>query len=97
MHLDEARIPVTDDVRGASELLGLDPLYIANEGTMLIAVDPSAETEALAALRSVAESREAVVIGRVMTRKISPVTIQRMLGAEQPVDEPTGALLPRIC
>ncbi|MFY9252331.1 MAG: hydrogenase expression/formation protein HypE [Fuerstiella sp.] len=97
MQLDETRIPITDDVRGASELLGLDPLYIANEGTMVIAVDPAAEAEALAALRSIPESHNAVVIGRVTARKVSPVTIQRMLGVEQPVDEPTGALLPRIC
>lgn len=97
MQLDESRIPITDDVRGASELLGLDPLYIANEGTMMIAVDPAAEADALAALRSIPEAHDAVAIGRVTERKISPVTIQRMLGAEQPVDEPTGAMLPRIC
>ncbi len=97
MHLNEQQIPVTDDVRGASELLGLDPLYVANEGTMVIAVDATAADDALAALRSVPETRQATVIGTVKERRISPVTIQRMLGGEQPVDEPTGALLPRIC
>lgn len=97
MQLDEASIPVSDDVRGASELLGMDPLYIANEGTMLLAVDRSREQQALAALRSVPETSNAVTIGRVTDRKISPVTIHRMLGGEQPVDEPSGALLPRIC
>jgi hydrogenase expression/formation protein HypE len=97
MQVDEAKIPITDDVRGASELLGLDPLYIANEGTMMIAVDSAAEANALAALRSVPETQNAAVIGRVTQRKISAVTIQRMLGGEQPVDEPSGALLPRIC
>lgn len=97
LHLNEAQIPVTDDVRGASELLGLDPLYIANEGTMVIAVDPAAADAALAALHSLPETRHAAVIGTVKERRISPVTIQRMLGREQPIDEPTGALLPRIC
>ena len=97
LQLDESSLPVTDEVRGACELLGLDPLYIANEGTMIIAVDSSAETEAIAALQTVPESRAAVRIGQAARRRISPVTIQRLLGGEQPVDEPTGALLPRIC
>lgn len=97
LQLDEASIPVTDDVRGACELLGLDPVYIANEGTMVVAVDSSAADNALSALRAVPETANAVVIGRATDRKISPVTIQRMLGGEQPIDEPTGAMLPRIC
>lgn len=97
MRLDEHLIPVTDDVRGASEIFGLDPLYIANEGTMVIAVEPEAEARVLEALQSVPVSGNAAVIGRVTEAGISPVTIQRMLGGEQPVDEPTGAPLPRIC
>lgn len=97
MQLDERSIPVTDDVRGVCELLGLDPLYIANEGTMVIAVDPAAADETLSALHAIPETAGAVVIGRVTKAKLCPVTIQRMLGGEQPLDEPTGAPLPRIC
>ena len=97
MTLQESRIPISDGIRGASELLGIDPLYSANEGTMLIAVDPSAEEQSLAALRSVPETRFASRIGTVTKAGISGVTIQRVLGSEQPVDEPTGSLLPRIC
>jgi hydrogenase expression/formation protein HypE len=97
MQLTETALPVTHEVRGACELLGLDPLYIANEGTMVIAVDAAAESAAIAALQSVSESQHAVRIGTVVNRKVAPVTIQRLLGTEQPVDEPRGVLLPRIC
>lgn len=97
VRLDEQAIPVSGEVRGACELLGLDALHIASEGTMVLAVDPAAEDEALSALREIPETQGAMTIGRVTGRKASPVTIQRLLGGEQPVDEPTGALLPRIC
>jgi len=97
MTLEESAIPVNDEVRGACELLGIDPLHSANEGTMLIAVDPSAEEQTLAALRSVPQTALAAKIGTVQSAGIAAVTIQRLLGSEQPVDEPTGALLPRIC
>ena len=97
MILDESRIPVSDEVRGACELLGIDALYSANEGTMMIAIDPSAAEQALATLQSVPESRFATVIGHVAAAGVSPVTIRRLLGSEQPVDEPTGTMLPRIC
>ena len=97
MTLQESQIPVNEEVRGASELLGIDPLHAANEGTMLVAVAPEAVDDALAALRSVSESRLAACIGAVTEAGVVPVTIQRLLGTEQPVDEPTGAQLPRIC
>ncbi|APZ91462.1 Hydrogenase isoenzymes formation protein HypE [Fuerstiella marisgermanici] len=97
MQLSESLISVTAEVRGACELLGMDPLYIANEGTMVVAVDPTNEAEALAALKSCPQTQGAVRIGTVQPKTISPVTITRLLGVEQPVDEPTGAMLPRIC
>jgi hydrogenase expression/formation protein HypE len=97
MELNEAAIPVNDAVRGACELLGIDPLHSANEGTMLLAVDSAAEEQTLAVLRSHPQTRHATRIGFVQEASISPVTIQRLLGSKQPVDEPTGTLLPRIC
>ena len=97
MQLEESLIPVTDVVKGTCELLGLDPLYIANEGTMMIAVDSSAESAAIAALQTDPVTQYAAKIGTVGERSISPVTIRRLLGGEQPVDEPAGAMLPRIC
>lgn len=95
--LTDACIPVTDEVRGACELLGLDPLYVANEGTFVVTVAPDAAAGALAALRGVSQSHEAAIIGTVCVRGICPVTSIRALGTAQPVDEPSGAPLPRIC
>jgi hydrogenase expression/formation protein HypE len=95
--IDESSIPLTPDVRGASELLGLDPLHIANEGTMLIAVSRGSGDAAVAALRRSPVSATAAVIGRVAEKNFAPVTIVRSLGRELPLDEPLGVLLPRIC
>ncbi|MEZ6061331.1 MAG: hydrogenase expression/formation protein HypE [Planctomycetaceae bacterium] len=95
--LNEAQIPVTSDVRAVCELLGLDPLHIACEGTLVAAVAPEAATAAVESLRTLSVSKEAAVVGTVGPKSICPVTIQRSLGREQPVDEPSGSPLPRIC
>ncbi len=97
MNLHERDIPVGSDIRGACELLGLDPLHVANEGTFVAVVAADAVEDALAALRSFPQTEGAAAIGQVVDRKIAPVTIQRTLGSERPLDEPAGALLPRIC
>lgn len=95
--IDEQTVRVSPDVRGACELLGLDPLHVANEGTMVVAVEPEGVETALAALRSLPESAQATRIGTVTARQVAPVTIRRTLGSEQPLDDPLGAPLPRIC
>lgn len=95
--LTEARIPVGDDVRGACELLGLDPLYVANEGTIVAAVHPDVADQALSALRRISGCESAAIIGEVRLKGLSAVTIQRALGGPLPLDEPSGAPLPRIC
>lgn len=97
MAVQESAIPVSGDVRGACELLGLDPLYVANEGTFLAAVKPRASDRALQVLRTFPRFRSAVAIGRATAAMNSAVVIQRLLGSLQPVDEPAGAPLPRIC
>ncbi|MEQ1829509.1 MAG: hydrogenase expression/formation protein HypE [Pirellula sp.] len=97
MKLDGSKIPVSVEVQGVCELLGLDPLYVANEGTFLAAVAPTAADMAIEVLRSLAVSKSAKTIGRVLAKQSSPVVIERMLGVLQPVDEPSGAPLPRIC
>ncbi len=97
MMLDESKIPVSDEVRGVCELLGLDPLYVANEGTFVAAVSPTAAAKAIDVLGSLHVSKSAKAIGCVMNKQSSPVVIERMLGVLQPVDEPSGAPLPRIC
>ncbi len=95
--VDENKIPVNHVVRGLCEILGLDPLFVANEGTMLVAVPDEFACRAVEALRQTAVSANAVCFGRVSQRKIAPVTVIRSLGREIPLDEPSGAFLPRIC
>jgi hydrogenase expression/formation protein HypE len=95
--VEESQIPVTDDVRGACELLGLDPLHIACEGTMAIAVPPGWGHAAARALRECPDSDAAAPIGQAVARAIAPVTVRRILGRFQPLDDPGGSLLPRIC
>ena len=97
MGIDESRIPVTPDVRGACELLGLDPLHIANEGTILLAVDCRHVKQVTATLRAESSGKQAGVLGAVMSREATPVIVRRMTGALRPLDEASRTLLPRIC
>jgi hydrogenase expression/formation protein HypE len=95
--LEEHWIPVRREVRGACEILGLDPLYIANEGTIVIAVDSATATDVVDLLRLIPGCERAAVIGKVCEAGNCPVTIRRAMGIELPLDEPSGAPLPRIC
>jgi hydrogenase expression/formation protein HypE len=97
MLIREQALPVTPEVRGACELLGLDPVYIAGEGVMVVAVPPGHSEAALAALHGVRETVAAVRIGTVRARTVVPVLIERASGREMPLDEPLAAHLPRIC
>jgi hydrogenase expression/formation protein HypE len=93
----ESQLPVTDEVRGACELLGLDPIHVANEGTMVVAVPANSVAAALDALRTVEEAAQSVVVGEVESRGLAPVVVRRVTGSAIPLDEPVGAPLPRIC
>lgn len=95
--LDERCLPVHSLTRNACELLGLEPLHLACEGTMLLAVSPCAASSAVSALRSTEAGKHAAIIGNVKQRSIAPVIIRRILGREQSLDEPSGSPLPRIC
>lgn len=95
--IDERSVPVTPQVRGMCELLGLDPLHVANEGTMVVAVREGSGKAAVGALSAVPTARDAATIGRVQRKGVSPVVVQRGLGRYLPLDEPLGAPLPRIC
>lgn len=97
MMLDEAAIPVREAVRGACELLGLDPLYIANEGK-LIAFCPAVQAERLlAAMRAHPLGRDAAVIGHVTAEDPALVQMRTPLGGARVVDWLNGEPLPRIC
>ncbi|MEX1095373.1 MAG: hydrogenase expression/formation protein HypE [Planctomycetales bacterium] len=88
---------VTPEVRGVCELLGLDPLHIACEGTMVIAIPRKDADAALDALRTVPISANATRIGTVIESRTAPVLIRRTSDRLVPLDEPLGAPLPRIC
>ncbi|MCA0241975.1 MAG: hydrogenase expression/formation protein HypE [Proteobacteria bacterium] len=97
MRLQEAAIPVHAEVEAACELLGLDPLYIANEGKLVTAVAPEHADAALAALRAHPLGREAACIGRVVDDAQRFVQLATRFGGERIVDWLSGEPLPRIC
>jgi len=97
VELEEAAIPVADEVRGACELLGLDPLYVANEGKLLAFVAPQRAEEALAALRAHPLGRDAAIIGRVVAEHPGRVHQRSRIGGLRVVDMLAGEQLPRIC
>jgi hydrogenase expression/formation protein HypE len=97
IEIEEQAIPVRPQVAAACEMLGFDPLYIANEGK-LVAILPAAEAEqALAALRLDPHGQEAVVIGAVQPAPSGRVLLKTSLGSRRVVDMLAGELLPRIC
>ncbi|MFH1018741.1 MAG: hydrogenase expression/formation protein HypE [Pseudomonadota bacterium] len=95
--IDEKKIPVHSDVRGACEILGFDPLYVANEGTFLAFVPESDVEKALTLLRRHAGGREAESIGRVSTGDAPQVVLTSVLGTTRLLPMLSGEQLPRIC
>jgi hydrogenase expression/formation protein HypE len=97
IELREETIPIPGPVHAACEMLGLDPLHVANEGK-LVAIVPAASAEAvLAAMRAVPEGAEAVEIGRVVADHPAMVTMRTIVGSQRIVDMLVGEQLPRIC
>lgn len=97
MTIEEPLIPVRESVRGACELLGLDPLYVANEGRFIAFVPESHVDAALAAMRRHTVAQEAVRIGTV-TEDSPPIVVSRtVLGTGRILDLLSGEQLPRIC
>jgi hydrogenase expression/formation protein HypE len=94
--LDEASLPVRASVRAAADLLGIDPLLIANEGKALIGVRASAAEAVLAALRAHPYGADAAVVGTVVTESPGSVMVDTGFGRRL-LSEPDGELLPRIC
>jgi hydrogenase expression/formation protein HypE len=97
MTVEEAVLPVSDAVRGACEMLGLDPLLIANEGKLVAFVPREGADAVLAAMRAHPLGREAVRIGEVVDGPRGRVVMQTLIGGQRFVDLPFGEPLPRIC
>jgi len=95
--VEESQIPLRQEVRGACEILGLDPLYVANEGKVVVAVAPEAADAALAALRAHPLGRDAALVGHVTAEHPSRVVLRTLLGARRLLDMLVGEQLPRIC
>ena len=97
IRLTESSIPINEEVRGACEILGLDPLYVANEGKCLLIVAPEAGETVLAALRRHPLGREAAIIGEVVADHPGRVVMRSRIGGQRIVDMLSGEQLPRIC
>jgi hydrogenase expression/formation protein HypE len=97
IELEEGAIPVREEVKGACEMLGLDPLYVANEGKLIAIVEPSVADEILAAMRKQPLGRQSQIIGKVTGKNAGLVTMRTPLGTTRIVDVLAGDQLPRIC
>jgi hydrogenase expression/formation protein HypE len=97
MLVREAAVPVEPAVAGAAELLGIDPMYVANEGKLVAFVAPDAADDALAALQAVPGCQQAALIGEVKTEPPGMVLVETGFGGKRVMDQLVGDPLPRIC
>ena len=97
VRLDERSLPLAEQVRGACEILGFDPLYVANEGKCLAIVERARGEEAVEIMRRHPEGRAATVIGEVVEKHAGTVVLRSGIGGERVVDMLSGEQLPRIC
>ncbi len=95
IHIDENAIPVSREVQATCEILGLDPLYVANEGRFIAFVKPPDAERALRIMRS--SNSEASLIGRVEMSPSGIVTMRSTIGTNRVIDMLSGEQLPRIC
>jgi len=95
--IEEAKIPVKEEVRAACELLGLDPIYVANEGKLVAIVEPGDANKILVRMKKTRYGRDAAVIGEVTNQHQGKVVMKTRLGPSRIVDMLSGELLPRIC
>jgi hydrogenase expression/formation protein HypE len=93
----EADVPVQSGVAGAAEILGIDPMYVANEGRLVAFVAPQSAAAALEALRAVPGCEQAVAFGEVRTEPPGMVLVETAFGGRRVMDLLAGDPLPRIC
>ena len=97
MHINENDIPVHEDVSGACEILGFDPLYVANEGKFVAFIPADEAAKALSVVKKNPKGRDAAIIGRVSRDNPRKVMMKNRIGATRIVDMISGEQLPRIC
>jgi hydrogenase expression/formation protein HypE len=97
IEIGETDLPLRDEVKGMCEILGLDPLYLANEGTLVLFAPEDQAEAALTAMRGTEAGRNAVIIGRVTQSPAGRVTMRTLFGGARIVDMLVGEQLPRIC
>lgn len=95
--LDEQRVPVRTDVAGACEMLGIDPLYVANEGKFVAILPPDQADAALTALQQHSLGRDAAIIGEIAAEPTATVVVRTGFGGTRILDKLVGDPLPRIC
>lgn len=95
--LQQSQLPIDEQVEGACEMLGLDPLYVANEGIFLAIVDPSIADECLQLLHKDINGRHATIIGEVTNEHNGKLVLKSRIGGKRVVNYLTGEQLPRIC
>ncbi|WP_119458723.1 hydrogenase expression/formation protein HypE [Rhodospirillaceae bacterium SYSU D60014] len=97
IEIDEEHLPVREEVRGFCEILGLDPLYLANEGKIVAVIPPEESEAALAAMRAHHLGERATIIGWITDGEPGRVVMRTVLGGQRIVDMLVGEQLPRIC
>jgi hydrogenase expression/formation protein HypE len=93
----EDAIPIDEEVLGACEILGLDPLYVANEGKLLAFVPSEKAQSVLSAMRAHPHGKQSVIIGEVVDDHRGSVLMKSRIGGSRVVDMLSGEQLPRIC
>src|SRR5262249_12463128 len=97
VRLDEAALPLRAEVKAAWEMLGLDPLYVANEGKLIAVVAPREADKLLAVMRGHPLGRNAAIIGEIVDDHAGMVVMRSLVGGERVVTLLSGEQLPRIC
>ncbi len=97
MHIDDSRLPIRPEVRGICEILGLDPLYLANEGKVVALVPESRARDVLACMRAQPGGVESAIIGQVSEGPAQRVVLKTQFGSQRVIDVLVGDQLPRIC
>lgn len=97
IEIDEIKMPVKEEVQGVCEILGLDPLYIANEGKLIAIVSREASGPIFQVMKNTEEGRDAIIIGEVVENHPGIVLMKTLAGGMRVIDMPVGEQLPRIC